>query len=233
MSMEVTNNAPNGLVIWEPVFDNETLTAAGALTYAAGTLLARKAVEDAVVAAADGGNAGDGTVTLATVAAGEVVPIVGAYNLECTLVVAEGGVFKLEDPNGTQVAGGITLTVGAGGTTVINVAGLTFTVTEGGTDFALGDKFSLTVAVDGDMVAYDRAGAGGAQIPSQVLTVAEVFAGAASQPVRPLISGRVRRADMIIHGVGTGILTDAEVDMLRDYDILAQETTQLAELDNQ
>ena len=41
MSLEVTNNAPNGIVVWEPVFDSDILLAAGAVTYVAGTVLGR------------------------------------------------------------------------------------------------------------------------------------------------------------------------------------------------
>lgn len=229
-TMEVTNNAPDGIVIWEPVFDNETLAAAGAVTYVAGTVLARKSVADAVTASAVTGT-GNGTVTLATVAAGSVVPLVGAYVLTVTGAVAEGGVFKLVDPNGATVATGLEMTPGAGGTTVFEVAGLQFTVTDGGTDFVAGDFFTLTVAADGDVVAYDRAGAGGAQLPTMILPQEEVFAGTENRALRPLIQGRVRRSDLVVHGAGA--VTDAEVDALRDYTILAQETTQLAELDNQ
>ena len=229
-SMVVTNNAPSGLVVWEPVFDSDILAAPGAATYAVGTLLARKTVEDAVVVDSSG-NTGDGTTTLATVAAGSVVPLVGAYNLECIEAVTNGGVFKLEDPNGAQVATQLIMTAGAGVATVFEAAGLTFTVTDASTDFIVGDNFSLTVAADGELVAYSRTGAGGAQIAVAVLSVEEVFAGAASQPIRPLLGGRVRRADLIVHGVGA--VTQAEVDALRDFTIVASPVTQLAELDNQ
>ncbi len=228
----ITNNKTSGIVVWDPVFDDETLTSPGALTYVKGTVLARKSVEDAVVSAA-GSNTGDGTVTLSTVAAGQVVPVVGAYVLEVTTAVANGGVLKLVDPNGALVTSDLIMTVGAGAATVFEVAGLEFTVTDGAADFIVGDSFTLTVAADGNMVAYDRAGAGGAQLPIEVLTQDEEFAGAGDQPVRPLVSGRVRRNDLIIHGVGVGVLTDAEVDSLRDFSIIAQPTTQLAEPDNQ
>lgn len=230
-TLEITNNAPNGVVIWEPVFEDAVLSAPGAVTYAAGTVLARKTVADAVVAAADVGNTGDGTVTLATVAAGSVVPLVGAYNLEVTAAVVNGGVLKLEDPNGALVASDLIMAVGAGAATVFEAAGLQFTVTDGATDFSVGDKFSLTVAADGNIVVYDRAGAGGAQIPLAVLHDAEVFAGVGTAPVRPIISGRVRRGDLVVHGAGA--VTDAEVDALRDFGVIALATTQLAELDNQ
>ena len=52
-NLTITNNAPNGVVIWEPVFEDDTLAATGAVTYLLGTLLARKSVADAVTEAAD------------------------------------------------------------------------------------------------------------------------------------------------------------------------------------
>lgn len=229
-NLVVTNNAPNGLIIWDPIHADEILAAAGAVTYVKGTVLARKSVADAVAVAA-GANTGDGTVTLATVAAGQVVPIVGAYVLTVTTAVANGGILQLVDPNGAIVASDLIMTVGAGAATVFEAAGLQFTVTDAGTDFIVGDSFTLTVAVDGDIVAYDRAGAGGAQLPIMVLPLEEVFTGVEDRAVRPLITGRVRRGDLVVHGAGA--VTDAEVDMLRDYGIIVQTVTQLGELDNQ
>ncbi len=229
-TLEITNNAPNGVVVWDPVFDDEILAATGAVTYALGTVLARKSVADAVTPAA-GSNTGDGTVTLATVAAGQVVPIVGAYALTVTTAVTNGGILQLKDPNGAIVASDLIMTAGAGAATVFEAAGLEFTVTDGAADFIVGDSFTLTVAADGKVVAYDRAGAGGAQIPLAVLHDEEVFTGAENRPFRPIISGRVRRGDLVVHGVGA--ITDAEADAMRDFTILAQTTVQLAELDNQ
>lgn len=40
-TLEVTNNSTNGIVVWNPVHNDETLTAAGADTWVAGTLLGR------------------------------------------------------------------------------------------------------------------------------------------------------------------------------------------------
>jgi uncharacterized protein (AIM24 family) len=40
-NIEITNNKTNGITVWEPSYQDETLTAAGALTYVAGTVLGR------------------------------------------------------------------------------------------------------------------------------------------------------------------------------------------------
>lgn len=127
-NMEVTNNAPNGIVVWEPVFDNDTLLAAGALTYAAGTVLGR-------------------------------------------------------------------------------------------------------ITASGKLTHYASGNVDGSEVPVAVLLDEEVFAGAGDIPFRPILGGRLRRADLVAHGVGA--LTQAEVDLLRDYGIVGLNTLQLAELDNQ
>jgi hypothetical protein len=234
MGMEVTNNQTRSLVILDPVYQDELITFAGAGTLLAGTILARRAVATAVVAAADVGNTGDGTVTLATVAAGQVIPMVGAYVLECTEAVTNGGVFKLVDPNGAIVATGLAITVGAGAATILEVAGLQFTVTDGATDFIVGDKFTLTVAADGKMVAFATNGAGGVQIPKAVLQDALTATGAGDLACRPLIGGRVRAGDLVIDADGDASNIDAAItDQLRDFTIVPQETTQLGEADNQ
>ncbi len=126
--MEVTNNAPAGIVVWEPVFDADTLLAAGAVTYAAGTLLGR-------------------------------------------------------------------------------------------------------ITASGKLTHYASGNADGSEIPVAVLLDAEVFTGAGEIPFRPILAGRLKRVDLVAHGVGA--ITQAEADQLRDYSIIALSTTQLASLDNQ
>ena len=232
-NMVVTNNQTRGVTIWDPVFDDELITFAGIATLLAGTILARKTVADAVVVAA-GSNTGDGTVTLATVVPGPVVPLVGAYVLTVTTAVTNGGILQLVDPNGAIVASDLIMTAGAGAATVLEAAGLEFTVTDAGTDFIVGDSFTLTVAADGKLVPYAIAGAGGAQNPLAVLLNELTSTGAGDLPDRPIIAGRVRRGDLVIDADGDASnLTDAIVDQLRDVGIIALSTTQLAELDNQ
>lgn len=233
MNLTITN-VDVGSVIWETgEFRDDLLTFGGAGTVLEGTILARKAVADAVVAAA-GANTGDGTVTLATVAAGQVVPIVGAYVLTVTTAVADGGIFSLVDPNGAIVATGLTLTVGAGGATVLEVAGLVFTVTDGGVNFIVGDSFTLTVAADGKLVPFAIAGAGGAQIPKTVLTYDVTATGAGDESVRDMVSGKLRAERLIIDADGDASNIDAAIlDQLRDYTLVSIDVQELNTLDNQ
>lgn len=229
-NLTITNNDLGTVILADALFNDETVQFPGADTYVEGTIMARKVVADAVTASAFTGT-GDGTVTLATVVAGQVVPIVGAYVLTCTEAIADGGVFKLEDPNGAQVAGGITIDVGAGGATVIEVAGMQFTITDGAANFVVGDFATLTVAADGDVVIFAVAGAGGAQIPSMVLTYELVATGTEDQAQRLMVSGRVRREKLVIDAGGT--VTDSIVDALRDFGIVAESVDELNIQDNQ
>jgi hypothetical protein len=212
-----------GIVIWNPVYENGTLKFPVADTYVQGTILAKKVVADAITVEADAGNTGDGTVTLATVA-GADVPLAGAWNFELTAAL----IGKLEDPSGRIVESNIAIT--DGGAIVLNIAGLQFTVTDGATAFVAGDKFSLTVATDGDYVIYDPDGVGGAQIPTAILTIEEVATAAADVPFRALISGRVRREKLVIDD-GTTV-SDSVIDQLRDFTIIGKDVDDKSILDN-
>ena len=227
----ITNNDLSTVVLADALFDDITLKFPGADTYLDGTLLARKVVADAITATADGGNTGDGTFTAASVIAGDIVPLAGAYNLEVVVAVADGGIFKLEDPNGNIVANNLQMTAGAGVATVFTVAGMTFTVTDGAANFIVGDKAALTVAADGDVVIFAVDGVGGAQTPSLVLTYDVTATGVEDQAQRALVSGRVRREKLIIDAGGT--VTDTIVQSLQDFGIVAQSVTELNIQDNQ
>lgn len=101
------------------------------------------------VATADAGNTGDGTVT--SVVAEQIAS--GDYVLTCTAAVTNGGVFKLEDPDGNIIASGLEMDAGAGAATTFKVAGMTFTITDGATDFAAGDFFTIEIEAAGEYVA--------------------------------------------------------------------------------
>lgn len=233
-NLTITNVDLGSVILQDGQFRDDTLTVAGAVTVLEGTILARKAVADAVVAAADGGNTGDGTVTLATVAPGTVVPLVGIYVLTVTTAVAEGGVFDLVDPNGATVATSLTMTVGAGAATAFEVAGLEFTITDGATDFAAADFFTLTVAADGKLVPFAIAGTGGEQIPTAILTYEIVTTGAGDVSIRDMVSGSVRAERLVIDLDGDASnITNAILDQLRDYSLVSIDVQELNILDNQ
>lgn len=144
------------------------------------TVMAVKKLTVPTTGTADAGNTGDGTCT--AVAKIEGTTKVGAYNLECTAAVANGGVFKLEDPNGALVANGLVMTAGAGAATVFNAGGMTFTITDGAADFIVGDKFAITtVAVNKyvplDPAALDGSGEFAGIYNGEDITAAAIVAG--------------------------------------------------------
>lgn len=228
-----TNNDLGSVILQNGEFRDDLLTFAGAGTVVEGTILARRVVAIAVTASSITGT-GNGTVTLATVIAGQVVPIPGVYVLNCIVALTNGGTFELVDPNGAQVAGGLTLTVGAGAATVFEAGGMQFTITDGSTDFAVGDTATLTVAADGKLVPFIIAGAAGEQIPKAVLTYDVVAAGAGDETIRDMVSGSVRGSRLIIDADGDNSnVTDAILDQLRDYSLVTIDVTELNILDNQ
>lgn len=235
MPNAVTTQIDRGRVLLPdvpPVFDDELIAFGGADTYVEGTILARKAVDDAITPAAGGGNTGDGTVTAASVVAGTVVPIAGTYVLTCIEAVTNGGVFKLEDPNGSIVAGYLAMTPGAGASTVFEAGGMTFTITDGATDFAVDDTFDLPVVANGKMVAFATAGAGGAQRPLGVLTYDVVATGAGDVAARVLLAGKVNATRLVIDADGDASnVTAAILDQLRAAGIRSESVKQLAEQD--
>lgn len=230
-NLTITENDLGTVILKDAVHDDVILAFPGADTYVEGTILARKQVADAITVVADVGNTGDGTTTAASVIAGDVIPLVGAYNLECVVAVANGGTFKLEDPNGAVLANDLVMTVGAGAATTFYANGMTFIITDGATDFIVGDKFAMTVAADGDVVIFAEDGIGGAQIPSMVLTYEVAATGAEDQAQRAMVSGEVRREKLVIDAGGT--VTDRIVDGLRDFSIVARSVDELNIYDNQ
>lgn len=231
MNMTVTKIDTGSVILDNATHRDKTLALAASGSVSDGMVLATKQVADAIAVVA-GANTGTGTVTLATVVNGAMVPAAGAYVLRCTTAVTNGGVFSLTDPNGAIVATGIAMTPGAGGATVVEVYGMQFTITDAGTDFIVGDSFTFTVAADGKLVLYSPTGAGGAQIPTDVFTgetVSVVDAG--NVAIRSLIAGRVRKERLIVSpstAAGEGV-----VEALRRVGIVAVDTQSLSQYDNE
>lgn len=153
-------------------FDNATLASGNNL--AAGAVLGLIAAAlEASSATKSGGNTGNGTFVL-----DPTTPVLsgakaGVYTLRCTAAATNGGTFRLEDPDGDFISE-VTITGGAGGTAAVNEQ-IKGTLTDGGTDFAVGDGFDITVAADtdatdiGQYAEYDPAATNGAQTAVAVL----------------------------------------------------------------
>lgn len=231
-NLAITNHDTGSVVVSDGKFADELVSAPSPVDLKPGTILARKAVNDDVTVAADGGNTGDGTVTLAAVVQGFDMPIPGDYVLECIAAEADGGTFSLTDPNGDLVADDLVLTPGAGQATDFESGGLSFRITDGAADFVLGDKFTLSVTGNGNLVPFDPQGVGGANVPHAVLTYGIVTEEAATVAARVLVGGEVNVERLVVHGETDPIDTDT-VDALRDVGIFATPVQQLGRLDNQ
>jgi len=229
-NMNVTNIDLGSVILSDAEFRDELLVFGGAGTVAAGTILARKRVSDSITVAA-GTNTGNGTCA-AAVYGNVASPVAGAWELKCTDAVTNGGVFKLTDPAGVIVKEALTLTAGAGVSTIFYLPelGLKITVTDGSTDFAANDLFTLTVAADNKLVVYAASGIGGANIPAAVVTYPVTAAGAGNVSIRAMIAGKVRAERLVVSG---GSVTVAILDALRRAGIVAVSVDELNALDNQ
>lgn len=135
-----------------------------------GAVLGKILYTGAVTAAADAGNTGDGTCTALSMNPGYGQIPSGAYNLECTAAVTNGGTFKLEDPTGQIIAASLVMTAGAGAATIFEVGGIKFTITDGATDFSVGDLFVVTVVAGaGTVTLLDKTAVDGSQFFDCVL----------------------------------------------------------------
>ena len=226
----ITDNDQSTVVLGNAEFKDELLTFGGAATVAEGTILARQAVDVAVVDTPAG--TGNGTMVV-TVVGVDVVPIAGSWVLECTFASTNDGVWKLTDPNGNIIADNLTLRVGNALVTTFNEAGLTMAITEGGTDFVAGDTFTMVVVANGKMVPFVIGGVAGAGVPVEVVTYDVVAAGAGDEPIRGMISGEVREEKLIINADGDGSnITAAILDQLRSAGLTAVSVGELNIADN-
>jgi len=166
------------------------------------TVMGKKALAVPAAGVADVGNTGDGTVTLVAKDPYSS-PQVGAYNLECIAAVANGGTFKLEDPNGNLVTNSLVMTAGAGAATEFTAGGLVFTITDGAADFIVGDKFSITVTAIGKYVPLDPVATDGSEAfagiyPDDEIAAATLVAGDVNATIWTHANGAVVSEDKLV-----------------------------------
>lgn len=154
-----------------------------------------------------GANTGDGTVTLVSKDPYQS-PQVGAYNLECVTAVANGGVFKLEDPGGNLITNTLTMTVGAGAATEFTAGGLIFTITDGATDFIVGDSFTITTTANGKYVPLNPVATDGSEAFAGIfndcdIAAASIVAGDVSAQIITGGDGAVLNEEALTVETGT------------------------------
>lgn len=149
-------------------YHNDSITVLSGQNLVAGAVIGAVPAGTSASAAKSGGNTGDGTFVLD--ATTPILPRAkeGVYTLRCITAATNGGVFRLEDPDGI-VLGDFTITGGAGGTVTVSeqIKGV---ITDGATDFAVGDGFDITISALTEKIAeYDPAGTNGSQIVRGIL----------------------------------------------------------------
>jgi hypothetical protein len=172
--------------------------ASGAGVLKAGTVLGKISIGAAAAAAKSGGNTGNGTITMDA-----TTPIlngakIGVYTARCIAAAANGGTFRIEDPDGFVIGD-----IAVGATFADDIK---FVIADGATDFIVGDGFDITVAGgSGKFVPYDPAGIDGRQNASAVL-----YEGcdATSADVRRVVSARDTQVEAAALQWGSGVTTD-------------------------
>lgn len=125
----------------------------GDRTVELGEVLGRILFSTDITVTAGGGNTGNGTITGNALRAGAKL---GTYTLTCIAAASNGGRFQVVDPDGYRLADALVAVAYAGQ--------IGFTIGDGGTDFAVGDSFTLVVAAgSGKLVAFDQDAVDGSQ----------------------------------------------------------------------
>jgi hypothetical protein len=171
-----------GFLVWDAddgMVSRDTitlLTGSGIVT--AGTVLGQVSV-GAAAAAALGTNTGNGTFGAITVAAPAVA---GIYAVEFD----DATHFVVSSPNGQEIGHGTTGAAFAAG-------GIGFTITAGGTPFAPGDSFKVTVAAgSGKWVPFDPTGNDGREVAGGILGSGYKDTTSADQVAAALVRGPAR-----------------------------------------
>lgn len=136
----LTQAATTGDVLkWDanPNYTREEVTLLTGTSYLVGSVLGMITTAGAT-AAADGGNTGNGVLTVDVTDPVLADARVGAYTVTITEVATNGGQYTVTDPNGDVVG------VANVGETFANE--IKFVLADGATDFAIGDVFTVTVA---------------------------------------------------------------------------------------
>lgn len=167
----------------------------GALS--AGAVLGKVTTAGAA-SAADGGNTGDGVLTVDVTDPVLSGASVGAYLVTVTEAATNGGQYTVTDPNGNVI--------GVANVDDTFATEIKFVLADGAADFVVGDFFTITVSAgDGDYVAYDESATDGSEIVAGILY--EGSTGAVSEARTVFVrDGEVKTASLVYTGTD-GLVT--------------------------
>lgn len=172
-----------------------------------GDLLGKIALGAASVEA-DGGNTGNGVLTMNATPLGTLAQA-GAYVLTCIAAASNAGTFQVRAPDGTLLPQA---------TVAVAYTGdhIQFTIADGGTDFAVGDKITVTVAEGSGKYKKSLAAAlDGSQNPVAILA-ADTDATSADTNAPLYVTGEFNENEV---SFGTGHTADSVREALRDLNI--------------
>lgn len=171
--------------------------------------------KNAIAGVAGGSNTGAGTI--GSLSFGKKA-IVGVYVVECTATASNGGTFKVVDPNGVKLDANATVGV-AYVSDHIN-----FTIADGNPDFAVGDKFNVTISAptNEEYVLSLAAGVNGSEKPKGILAEA-VDATEAAKDAVIYVGGTFADAGLVF---GTGHSFATANKNLRSEGIFLEKSTQ-------
>ena len=137
MSLDQPKNLQD-ILKWEMdnLFSREVVTVLSGQNLALGTVLGKRTLAACPTTGTAGSNTGGGTCT--TVTAGAKAKV-GTYTLKCIRVIAGGGEFTVEDPDGYGLPDALA------GVAYVNDQ-INFTVNDGSPDYAVGDTFTIAIA---------------------------------------------------------------------------------------
>jgi hypothetical protein len=183
----VENRHALGFLISEAFghLSRDQITVLSGQTLLAGTVLGRELTGGAGVAAALGTNTGTGT--FGAIAASSAA-LIGAYTVEFD----DATHFVVTNPVGVEIGHGTT-------GVAFNTGGLTFTITAGGTAFAPGDSFTVTVTGAYQYGAFDPTVTNGLQNAVAVLAY-DCNASAAAKPATVISRNAEVNASELVWG---------------------------------
>ncbi len=187
--------------------DEVTLTA-GSL--AVGAVVGRKAPAVTVTPGTNTGNGVMGTVTLG------VGAVPGAYVLTCNTKAANAGAFTVVDPRGLPLPD-LTVAVAYSGDH------LNCTLADGGTDFEVGDKFTVAVSVSSEIGEFNPAASDGLQFAAGVLLEAADASAAARETVIIARQAIVSRPALVWKSGTTAPQKATAIGQLKTLGILVRE----------
>ena len=143
---------------------------------------------------ADGGNTGNGTMTAVI---GAKYTKTGTYTITCITAATNGGVFSVTDPDSVRLPNA-TVAV-----TYLTTQ-LGFLLNDGGTDFIVGDEFTLAVA-PGALQAklVDSSATDGTQVARYILLDRSVDATSAAKKAVAALTGMFNEGQLTFGGTDT------------------------------